>query len=437
MLSACPLISITKVFKVFVMISLLLIANASYSSQLLKNYTFTEQDAILVIEENETTDKVLYQWRVSEKMIPASLVKLLTTQLSIAKWGLQHQFRTDFFRLGQELWVKGYGDPFLVSEELDVIADQLQQIGLQGITSINIDDRYFSDVLVPGHSKVDDPYNAPLSAVAANFNTVNLKRNGQQLLSAESQTPLTSTAEKIAKSSSVNISAKPTRVNLKNRVNAQRHFAEILMHKLGSPSLEINVDASLPNNAELIYTHLNSHALKDMLIGAMKYSNNFIANQLFLKLSETKGTQSLNFNSVEKYISKQLEQQYGWDEASSTNVILNEGAGLSRQNRLSAKQIDDVLLKLQANKELLNRYSISGVSPSRDSTVYAHAKTGTLNGVSNFAGFLNVSGKRYRFVFMFNRPVPYGYRDRVLNSLAQELLQQRSQQFPQQQITTN
>ena len=53
---------------------------------------------------------------------------------------------------------------------------------------------------------------------------------------------------------------------------------------------------------------------------------------------------------------------------------------------------------------------------------HAYAKTGTFSDVSNYAGFLHVANQEYRFVFMFNRKVPYGYREQLLKTLASDLL---------------
>ncbi|MBL4671308.1 MAG: hypothetical protein JKX81_03530 [Arenicella sp.] len=61
-------------------------------------------------------------------------------------------------------------------------------------------------------------------------------------------------------------------------------------------------------------------------------------------------------------------------------------------------------------------------------TVSVYAKTGTLNGVRSYAGYIELqptplqqSVRKYRFVFNFNRTVGYGYRDQVLEKLIADL----------------
>ena len=90
-----------------------------------------------------------------------------------------------------------------------------------------------------------------------------------------------------------------------------------------------------------------------------------------------------------------------------------EGAGLSRKNRLTARQINDLLTRLGNNKELLKSY------PVKEGQVWA--KTGTLAGVRSFAGFISKHGRRYQFVFNFNRAVSYRYRETLMKRLVASL----------------
>ena len=74
-------------------------------------------------------------------LMPASTTKLATAWMALSHWGEAHRFRTDFYldESTQTLWVKGSGDPYLVSEELGVIARNLKQRGLQQVKAIGID----------------------------------------------------------------------------------------------------------------------------------------------------------------------------------------------------------------------------------------------------------------------------------------------------------
>lgn len=399
---------------------------------LFKDERFTENDAVLVVDQ---TGDTLYEWQANKRLIPASLTKLATAQLAIDKWGLDHRFVTDFYLVGNDLWVKGYGDPFLVSEELDLVVAALKRTrAVESIDSINIDDSYFEIAKVPGRTKVSDPYNAPLSAVAANFNTAKLRHVNGVIQSAEKQTPLTPTAKKVSGA----LKAKTERVNLVNADNAQSNFAELLLakltrsepHKEKVSAPEINIGQSLPAQAQLVYRHRNSHTLEDVLVGTLEFSNNFMANQLFLKLADQTDAMStaakpmsVSFFRAQQFTNKQISKRYNWQD-----YTLVEGSGLSRENRLSASQIDDLLESLAPHKALLKRVDTKPFK-ANGAQVEVFAKTGTLDGVRAYAGYISFVGqnsteksaKNVRFVFMFNRSVPWRYREQMLERLVFEL----------------
>lgn len=389
----------------------LLFSTASFATEpILGSEKFTERDALLVVD---ASGKPIVEWRANAMMVPASLAKLATAYLAINRWGLSHRFKTDFLiiespgdKVVKQLWIKGYGDPFLVSEELDLVVSALQELELEAPSSIHIDNRYFNITSVPGRSTVADPYNAPLSAVAANFNTAMLQSRAGRVASAEQQTPLTPTAKKVAPT----LRLKKERVNLINASNAQRNFAELLQLKMGWKAMPIYVDQTLPASAKRVYQHQNSRTLGPVLRGTLEFSNNFIANQLFLNQAEQASSVGIDFQQASDYASSVLTRNFGWDEFS-----LVDGAGLSRNNRLSALQLDDLLAALKPNKTLLKRYKIA------KSQALVHAKTGTLSDVQSYAGFIEFPESSYRFVFLFNRKRPYGYREQLLEKLVMQL----------------
>jgi D-alanyl-D-alanine carboxypeptidase/D-alanyl-D-alanine-endopeptidase (penicillin-binding protein 4) len=362
---------------------------------------FQSNDSVLV---TDSSGKELFNWQADKLLVPASLTKLATAYVAVEKWGLDYRFSTDFYRVGDTLWVKGFGDPFLVSEELDLLVKALPLKLTQGIKSISIDNTYFNIKHVPGRSGVSDPYNAPLSAVSANFNTVNIGQVDGKLQSLEAQTPLTPTAVKMADT----LVKKRERVNLANANNAQLNFAELLSIKLGKPALRISINQSLNGCFKLGYRHHNSRTLADVLRGTLEFSNNFMANQVFLKLGDNTADQ-MTFEHSANLMQQRLSRQYSWQ-----GHAIVEGAGLSRKNALSANQIDQLLQSLSPHKTLLK-----SIKNKRGAQVYA--KTGTLNGVRSYAGYITLAGQEVRFVFNFNRNVPYRYRDQILERLLRDL----------------
>jgi D-alanyl-D-alanine carboxypeptidase/D-alanyl-D-alanine-endopeptidase (penicillin-binding protein 4) len=378
--------------------ALLCIFCSATAAALLENETFTSADSVLVSDESGV---VLLDWQADKMMVPASLTKLATAYLAIDKWGESHRFFTDYYVHGSDLWVRGYGDPFIVSEELDIVVRELRQRFAAEIKTISIDNSHFEFSSVPGRTHVSDPYNAPLSAVAVNFNTVKLRNQNGQIQSAEPQTPLTAIAAKLGKT----LRKASERVNLRTVGNAQTNFAQLLALKLGLPQVAIKIDQKVPDRASLVYRHENSHTLADVLRGTLEFSNNFMANQVFLQLGQKL---PLNFVEAQRIAEAKLSNKLKW----SLHKLV-EGSGLSRENRLSARQIDSLLARLSLHRKLLKKVE------HPDATVYA--KTGTLDGVRSYAGFISVADKDYRFVFIFNRAVPWRYREQVLENLIRQL----------------
>jgi len=233
-------------------------------------------------------------------MVPASTMKILTALAAIERWGLDHRFHTDFY-LGKDdrLWVKGYGDPYLVSEELDRIAEALKAQGVRRVAGIGTDDSYFDpNLAISGRSSSNNPYDAPVTGLAVNFNTVNVINQGGKIRSAEAQTPLTPMARRFGQQ----LGAGKHRVNLAQREKAVRYFGELLSAKLKQAGLQVGSDlrnGPLPTGIKQRYHHRNSRDLRSVLTAMLEYSNNFIANALFLKLADRGDERALNMSKAQ------------------------------------------------------------------------------------------------------------------------------------------
>jgi len=153
------------------LIFLITLGQPTYAADVFNNLRFGKNSAILVTDDQSNP---IYAWQANKLLIPASTQKIITSLMALDKWGEKHRFNTDFYFADGWLWVKGHGDPYLVSEELDIIAKEIVQQLLTlnlSIKGIGIDGTLFSNKTVPGRSGVEDPYNAPIAAVSANFNT--------------------------------------------------------------------------------------------------------------------------------------------------------------------------------------------------------------------------------------------------------------------------
>ena len=380
----------------------LLIPDTSDAGDALTAFSRLNNAGIIVLDSHGQT--VLAQ-HADMPLMPASTTKLATAWMALTHWGVEHRFRTHFYldEATQILWVKGSGDPYLVSEELDVVARNLKQKGLKQIKGIGIDTSLFQpDLVLPGTGTTDNPYDAVPTAVSANFNTVAVRKVGGQVLSAESHTPLTSYAESLARS----IRSGELRVNTgPNPHNAEKYFAELLVAFLQKNGVAVGsqiVFGQVPNLA-VLYTHANSKTLEEIVRSMLKYSTNFVANQLILMLSAENYKRPANATDVQRYMEETLSRRFGWK-----NFSLADGAGLSRHNRLSPQQLTELLQALRDWKHLL---------PEIEPGIYA--KSGTLNGVSALAGYLVNRGEWQPFAVVMNENVPYHLRNRIARELSE------------------
>ena len=380
----------------------LLIPDTSGAGDALTAFSRLNKAGLIVLDAHGQT--VLAQ-HADMPLMPASTTKLATAWMALTHWGVEHRFRTHFYldEATQILWVKGSGDPYLVSEELDVVARNLKQKGLKQIKGIGIDTSLFQpDLVLPGTGTTDNPYDAVPTAVSANFNTVAVRKVGGQVMSAESHTPLTAYAESLAGS----IRSGELRVNTgPNPHNAEKYFAELLVAFLQKNGVAVGsqmVFGKVPNLA-VLYTHVNSKTLGEIVRSMLKYSTNFVANQLILMLSAENYKRPANATDVQRYMEETLSRRFGWK-----NFSLADGAGLSRHNRLSPQQLTELLQALRDWKHLL---------PEIEPGIYA--KSGTLNGVSALAGYLVNRGEWQPFAVVMNENVPYHLRNRIARELSE------------------
>ena len=361
----------------------------------------------------DASGKVIKEKRARELFVPASTTKLVTAYLALKHWGEDHRFKTDFFlddsTASTTLWVKGYGDPFLVSEELTIIArsiaSRLKERGIYKLGEICLDTSYFAgNIKLPGTARSNNPYDAYPSALAANFNTIFARRKNGDIVSAEEQTPITATARSIY----TNMQGHLERVNTgPDHKIAERYFAELLAEFLRREEVEVEDEVSwgkIPSGLSLTYRHLNSRTLASVIKPMMKYSTNFIANQLALKLGAEYHGAPASSNKVTLTLKEQLATEFGWEF-----FFLEDGAGLSRANKISPAQLVDVLGRFRSWKYLL---------PEIEPGIYA--KSGSLIGISALAGYIKKQDGYRPFAVIINQKTPYRFRNKLAVELGKQ-----------------
>src|SRR4051812_34207491 len=129
-----------------------------------------------------------------QPFVPASVTKIVASWLALQVLGEDYHFQTQFYLDSKRvLYVRGGGDPFLISEELAVLAQNLvAAVGKNPLAGIVLDASYYpADLEIPGAEISSRSYDAINSALAVNFNTISAVRRGKTVQSAEEQTPIT------------------------------------------------------------------------------------------------------------------------------------------------------------------------------------------------------------------------------------------------------
>lgn len=327
-------------------------------------------------------------------LIPASIIKIPLTQVALTTLGEDFRFETHFYRNNSgDLLIRGLGDPFLVSEEIAGIADILAERGLNQIRRLVVDDSAFeANPDLPIESGNDQPYAARNSALAANFNTVNLAWTADgSLISSEEQTPLTDLARELAAPLSP---GEPQRINLGEDPSAGlRQAQQLFRHFLAESGITVSdtdfYQEAVTQEWTLFYSHRSSQSLRDNLAGMLRYSNNFIANQVFLTLGVQSSGYPATSEAARAVLQRRLAELYGEGFGRDPqSLLMLEGSGLSRSQRSSAAGIIRILEVFKPYADLL---------PEVDGVL---RKSGTLTGVYNFAGYIRGPDGLYPFVIL-------------------------------------
>ena len=363
-------------------IALLLPPGAALAGVKEKVAALAPQGVVLVIDDK---GNALVAQNADKPFVPASVTKIVTAWLAMEVLGGDYRFQTSFYLDGdRKLYVRGGGDPYLISEELAPLAQQLvAATGKEPLTGIVLDASYYpSDLRIPGIEATDEAYDALNSALAVNFNTIAAMRKGKTVVSAEQQTPITPLAISQFKARGpkgrgrISLTQDPA-LGLQY---AGELIAAFIERAGGSVKGEITT-GTVPEGLKPIYVHRQSRSLSQVLTGLLLGSNNYIANQVFLEIGGTLGGPV----SLEK--SLKVANTMLAANGLAEDIHLEEGSGISRGNHFTASGLAKVLELFQPHAGLLR---------SGDGTLF---KTGTFSGVRTLAGYADTSSHgRVRFV---------------------------------------
>ena len=320
--------------------------------------------------------KALAAQNADRPFVPASVTKVVTAWLALDVLGADYRFQTRFY-LDKErmLYVRGGGDPFLVSEELALLAPALlKATGKEPFAGIVVDGSYFPTRLrIPGIKDDNEAYNALNTALAVNFNTIHARRNGKTVRSAEEQTPITPLAIKQFRARGPNgrgrisLAQEDPSVSL---LYAGELLAAFIKKSGGDVSGPIKTGTA-PKNLKPVHTHRQSRPLSEILRLMLVGSNNYIANQVFLEIGAHKLGAPASLDKSLKVAGEILRANNLAD-----GIHLVEGSGISPENKFTARGMAGVLHRFAPHAKLMKR-----------SKAGSRYKTGSISGVRTLAGY--------------------------------------------------
>ena len=404
---------------------------------------------VAVVVQGVDSDEALIRHNDRQAMNPASTMKVVTTYAALELLGPAFTWKTEVFadaplkngRLDGNLYIKGSGDPRLALEQFGLLLRQLRARGLRDIDGDLVLDR--SAFSLPPHNPgaFDNeplrPYNAGPDALLVNLNSVRLTLRPESVQKAVAIIPETP-SEPLSIDNRLKLSNEACgdwREKLKATVNAgtillqgsfptscgdktlnlspwsanvqtERLF-RALWRELGG-SLLGRVREGTTSPTALLIAAQESPTLAEVVREINKYSNNVMARQLFLTLA------------AERPATPEGARQRLGDWLASKNMripelVLDNGSGLSRSERISADGLSRLLLaawKSPVMPELMSSFPLAGTDGTlrkrlgnSAATGRAHLKTGYLEGVRALAGYvMDASNKRWAVVFLINDP---------------------------------
>jgi serine-type D-Ala-D-Ala carboxypeptidase/endopeptidase (penicillin-binding protein 4) len=384
--------------------------------------------------------------RTTALMNPASVMKLVTTYAALDLLGPAYTWSTPVYVEGAvregtlfgNLYIKGQGDPKLVLERLWLLLRRVQGLGIHTIAGDVVLDRSALDVPDANPASFDGeplrPYNAAPDALLINYKSVVMTFTPDRTdnsahvqfdpplygVQMQATVPLSTgdcgdyrgslkadfaDANRIRFGGSYPAScgekvwpvayAEPKSYGVRAVQGLWQDMGGKLSGTVRYGTTPPTIAAGKPA------FEVTSAPLPEVIRDINKYSNNVMAQQVFLTL----GTGS--FESSRAAIQRWWRERISADDV----PVLDNGSGLSRQERITAQALGKLLqtaYRAPLMPELMASLPISGV----DGTLRrvksralgsAHLKTGSLSNVVAVAGYVHTpSGQNQILVAIIN-----------------------------------
>lgn len=385
---------------------------------------------------------------------PASVMKVVTTWAALETLGPAYTWPTEIYFLGNfngkeldgDLALKGYGDPYLVAEELWKMLRALRRVGLEEIAGDLVLDATYFDVVEDDPGAFDGQpyraYNVVPNALLVNFKAVqfqfrsdplngrvnvstdpilsNLKiRNGLKLSDGACASYQAGIAfahadaealDEVALEGSYSRRCRSysmSRTVLRHDTYAFGLFTALWREVGGSIEGTLRSEP-VPADARPVVTW-HSPPLGDIVRTINKNSNNVMTRQLLYTLGAEQhgspGTREKGIQAVRSFLTSR--------GLNLNSLTVTNGAGLARDERISARLLGEILAQASQSvyaPEFISSLSLGGMDGTTRGRFDAtsgngrmHVKTGRIDHVAALAGYVHAhSGKSYILVMLLN-----------------------------------
>ncbi len=393
---------------------------------------------------------------------PASVMKLVTTYAAIDLLGPEHRWQTGFYAtapvqhgvLQGDLYVRGGGDPKWVLERIQADFATLQNQGVRSIAGDLVLDHSGFDVPSKAPGDFDGehlrPYNVTPDALLVNFKSVLLHftpdpaagvarvRSEPPLagLTVDASVPLTTracvdwrlrvqadfsdpNAIRLLGTYAESCGEQVWPVAYQDPSTYAARALEGLWRQSGGALTGQVRTGTTPHTARLLLA-ADSLPLRDVIADVNQFSNNVMAQQVFLSLTsatprtaphmtETHGRSAgppvvAGFERSREVLARWWTQTFG---SGVTAPVVDNGSGLSRQERITPQALLHLLRHAAQHPEALafqRSLAVAGVNGTtrrmaqRSNSLAngrAWIKTGTLRDVAGIAGYVDTrTGQR-------------------------------------------
>jgi D-alanyl-D-alanine carboxypeptidase/D-alanyl-D-alanine-endopeptidase (penicillin-binding protein 4) len=375
---------------------------------------------------------------------PASTMKLVTTYAGLDLLGPAYRWKTEAYLDGENLVLRGRGDPKLNAESFWVLLRNLRGRGLRELRGDVILDRSF---FAPAqYAPLDDDiyrtYNVAPDALLVNFkalrftfvpedagvrlyieptlpglavtNSLKLSAgpcpDGSRALREVTQASFQSVPPRASFTGTYPVSCGERELNVAIH-EPQDYFAAMMRQQwseLGGSWSGSARDGVASPTAKLLYVH-ESDPLAQIVRDINKFSNNVMARQLFLTL----GAEARGAPARAEEAAQTIKDWIASKKISAPELVLENGSGLSRNERISAEHMA-ALLQAAWRSPVMPEFISSLPVVAADGTMKkrlkdqrvagsAHIKTGLLSDARAIAGYvLDRHGRRHVVVMIVN-----------------------------------